>query len=140
MPLTTYRISIRACMPTTTTITYLDLAGEVECQVLVDDTIRGSEECQHMGDEVPLIVTQPLPVLHVMGQIQLLSGPEARLGLLVHVPDLWGKNGKISHSVRRERTNGDNHNQHHCCSYHHYYYHSHRSAAQGRSHSDGGCP
>lgn len=67
---------------------YLDLAGEVEGEVLVDDAVRGGEEGEHVADEVPLVVAQVLPVLLVVGQVELLGGPEAGLRLLVLVPDL----------------------------------------------------
>lgn len=40
-------------------------------QVLVDDAVTGSEEGQHVGDEVPLLILQRLPVLQVLGQIHL---------------------------------------------------------------------
>jgi hypothetical protein len=81
---------------------YLDLAGEVEGKVLVDDAVRGGEEGEHVADEVPLVVAQVLPVLLVVGQVELLGGPEAGLRLLVLVPDL--KAMKMEPSVRSWRT------------------------------------
>ena len=68
----------------------LDLAGETLEQVLVDNAVRGGEESKNVGDEVALIVVQAVvPVVKVLGEINLLCGPERGLGLLVHLPDLW---------------------------------------------------
>lgn len=66
----------------------LHLAGESLNQVLVNDTVGGSKECENVGDEEPLIVVESvLPVTHVLSKINLLSCPERGLGLLVHLPD-----------------------------------------------------
>lgn len=46
------------------------------------------EEGEDVRQEVALVVTEALPVLVVVGQIQLLGGPEGRLSLLVHLPHL----------------------------------------------------
>lgn len=67
----------------------LDLSRETLKEVLVDDTIRGGEESKDVGDKVALIVVQAVvPVVEILGQVNLLGGPERGLGLLVHVPDL----------------------------------------------------
>jgi hypothetical protein len=67
----------------------LDLAGEALDKVLVDDAIGGGEEGEDVGDEEALVVVEALvPVVKVLGEIDLLSGPERSLGLLVHLPDL----------------------------------------------------
>ena len=55
---------------------------------LVDDAVAGGEEGEHVLHEVFLVVREPLPVLVVVRQVQLLRGPEACLGLLVHLPHL----------------------------------------------------
>lgn len=68
---------------------YLDFAAETLDEVLVDDAIGGSKECQHVGYEVSLIIIQPVvPIVQVFGQIDLLCSPERRFGFLVHLPDL----------------------------------------------------
>ena len=41
-----------------------------------------------MLEKVTLIVGHFLPILHIVAEIHLLGGPEARDGLLVHVPDI----------------------------------------------------
>ena len=62
----------------------LHLRREALHQVLVHDAVRRREERQHVADEVALVVVEPLlPVHLVIGQVDLLRGPEARLGLLV---------------------------------------------------------
>ena len=44
-----------------------------------------------MGDEeFFVIVDTVVPVMEILGEINLLGGPERRLGLLVHLPDLKG--------------------------------------------------
>ena len=58
-------------------------------EVLVHDTIRRGEESKDMADEVTLIIVEfILPVVHVLGEVHLLCGPEGSLGLLVHLPNL----------------------------------------------------
>jgi hypothetical protein len=67
----------------------LDLTAEALQQVLVDDTVRGGEESQDVGDEPSLIlVNLVVPVVQVFGQVNLLGSPEGSLVLLVHLPDL----------------------------------------------------
>lgn len=52
-------------------------------KVLVHDAVGRGEEGQDVADEVPLVVVQLLPVVHVVRKIDLLRSPEACLGLLV---------------------------------------------------------
>ena len=67
----------------------LDLSAETLNEVLVDDTVGSSEESEHVGDEVALVIVEAVvPVVQILGQINLLSSPEGGLGLLVHLPDL----------------------------------------------------
>jgi len=68
----------------------LDLGGEVLREVFVNDSVGGGEEGQHVRHEVSLVLGERLPVVEVSREVDLLGGPEGRLGLLVHVPDLWG--------------------------------------------------
>jgi len=68
----------------------LNLATETLNQVLIDNAIRGSEEGKDVGDEVALVIVQAVvPVVQILGQINLLGGPEGSFGLLVHLPDLF---------------------------------------------------
>ena len=65
------------------------LSGEILCQVLVDDAVRGREEREDRRDEVALLVVELLlPVLHVVAEIDLLSRPERGLSFFVHSP-VW---------------------------------------------------
>jgi len=42
-----------------------------------------------MGDEVAFIVVEAVvPVMNILGEVHLLSGPEGSLSFLVHLPDL----------------------------------------------------
>ena len=67
----------------------LDLATETLNKVLVDNTVGGGEEGKDVGDEVTLIVVEAVvPVVKILGEIDLLGGPEGGFGLLVHLPDL----------------------------------------------------
>merc|ERR1719394_1196817 len=66
----------------------LHLLHEPLHQVLVHDPVGGGEEGENVGHEVPLVVLQGLPVLDVLGQVDLLRRPEAGLRLLVHLPDV----------------------------------------------------
>jgi hypothetical protein len=70
---------------------YLHLAGESLDKVLVDNAVRGREEGEDVGDEEALVIVETLvPVVKILGQINLFGGPERSLGLLVHLPDLEG--------------------------------------------------
>jgi hypothetical protein len=70
---------------------YLHLAGESLYKVLVDDTIRGGEEGEDVGDEEALVIVETLvPVVEILGQINLFGSPERSFSLLVHLPDLEG--------------------------------------------------
>lgn len=67
----------------------LDLAAESLDEVLVDDTIGGGEEGEHVRDEVPLIIIQAVvPVVQIFGEVDFLSCPEGGFGFLVHLPYL----------------------------------------------------
>ena len=69
---------------------YLDFSTETLHQVLVDNAIGGSEEGKDVGDEETLVVVQSLvPVVEILGKINLLGRPEGSFGLLVHLPDLF---------------------------------------------------
>ena len=73
-----------------TSLRDLHLGAEALDKVLVDDAIRGSEEGKDVRDEETLVVVEALvPVVKVLGQVDLLCGPEGSLGLLVHLPDLF---------------------------------------------------
>lgn len=68
---------------------YLNLTGESLDEVLVDNAIGGSEEGEDVGDEEALVVIQALvPVVKILGEINLFCGPEGSFGLLVELPDL----------------------------------------------------
>jgi len=67
----------------------LNFSTEALDQVLVDDTVRGGEEGEDVRDEEALVIVETLvPVVKVLGEINLLSSPEGSFGLLVHLPDL----------------------------------------------------
>lgn len=84
----------------------LDLSTETLKQVLVDNAIRGSEEGENVGDEVSLIIVQTVvPVVQVLGQVDLFSSPERSFGLLVHLPDLSCEESKMSISLFVKKTN-----------------------------------
>lgn len=55
---------------------------------LVDNAIAGGEERQNVRNKVSLVVREAVPVLVVVREVELFGGPEARLGLLVHLPHL----------------------------------------------------
>ena len=68
---------------------YLHLPAESLDKVFVNDPVRSSEEGKDVGDEVTLVIVQSVvPVMKILGQINLLGSPEGCFGLLVHLPDL----------------------------------------------------
>ena len=79
----------------------LHLAREALNKVLVDDAIGGGEEGKDVGDEVALVVVEAgVPIVHVLGQIDLFGSPEGRFGLLVHLPDLDRCEGRSREGLR----------------------------------------
>jgi len=79
----------------------LDLVGEALEEVLVDDAVRGGKEGEDVGDEEALVLGEAvLPVVHVLGEVDLLGGPEGGLGLLVHLPDLVEFDGEEDEAAR----------------------------------------
>ena len=73
----------------TTGLRDLDLGAESLNEVLVDDTIGGGEEGKNVRDEILLVVIElVVPVVEILGEINLFGSPERGLGLLVHLPDL----------------------------------------------------
>jgi len=67
----------------------LDLSGKVTGEILIYNAVGGGEEGEDVGDEVTFIVGEAFPILEVRGQVNFLSGPEAGLGLFIHVPNLY---------------------------------------------------
>lgn len=48
-----------------------------------------------MRDEVPLVgIESVLPVVHVLGEVDLFGGPEGGFGLFVHLPNFVELDGK----------------------------------------------
>jgi hypothetical protein len=72
----------------------LHLGHKVRRQVLVHDPVGCSKKGEHVLYEILLVGAQRLPVLDIMRKVDFLGSPEARLVLLVHVPDLWVPDGK----------------------------------------------
>ena len=61
---------------------------------LVDNAIRGGEECNKVGEKVAFVVGQVGPVHNVCDEVNSLDRPEGGFGFLVHAPDvrvLYGK-------------------------------------------------
>ena len=72
-----------------TSLGSLHLIAKSLKEILVHDTIGRGEESKDVAYEVTLIVVQfVLPIVHVLGEVHLLCGPEGSLGLLVHLPNL----------------------------------------------------
>ena len=68
--------------------------GEVHDEVLVHDTVAGGKERKNVLDEVLLVIVEVLPVLEVLSKVDLFSGPERSLFLLVHGPNVIVLNGE----------------------------------------------
>ena len=66
----------------------LDFSTEPLRQVLEYDSVGGREEREHVLDEVLLVLAELLPVLNVLAEIDLFSGPERCLLTFVHLPDV----------------------------------------------------
>jgi hypothetical protein len=67
----------------------LHFSAEAFDKVLVDDPVRSGEEGEDVRDKVSLVIVHPVvPVVQILGEINLLGSPEGRLCLFVHLPDL----------------------------------------------------
>merc|ERR1711974_176604 len=79
----------------------LYFARESLDEVLVDNAVGGSEEGEDVGDEEALVIVQAVvPVVEILGEIDLLCGPERSLGLLVHLPDIVVLDGEQDEASR----------------------------------------
>ena len=77
----------------------LDLSHESPGQILEDDAVRGSEECKDILDEMFLVVTELVPIIHVGSKIDFFRGPETSHLFLVHLPDVVVSNWQYNKSV-----------------------------------------
>ena len=67
----------------------LNFTGKPLDEVLVDNAVGGGEKGENVGDKVTLILVKSvLPVIEILGKVHLLGGPERRLRLLIHLPNL----------------------------------------------------
>jgi len=67
----------------------LNLIRKALEQALTDDTVRGGEGIEDMGDEVTFVVVHAvIPVVEIFRKVHLFSRPERCPGLLVHLPNL----------------------------------------------------
>ena len=68
---------------------YLHFSTEALDEVLIDNTIRSGEEGEDVGHEIFFVIVQSVvPVVQILRQIDLFSGPERCFGFLVHLPYL----------------------------------------------------
>ena len=73
--------------------------GEIHDKVLVHNAVTGGEERKNVLDEVLLVIVEVFPVLEVFCKVNLFSGPERSLFLLVHGPNVIMLNGEQHESV-----------------------------------------
>ena len=67
----------------------LHLIGGVFNEVPIDNTVRSHKKSKDMGYKVAFVVIETVvPVMEVLGEVQLLSSPEGGFSLLVHLPYL----------------------------------------------------
>lgn len=67
----------------------LNLSTESLKKILVDNSVRGSEERENVRNKVSLVIVESVvPVVKILGQIDFLCSPEGSLRFLVHLPDL----------------------------------------------------
>ena len=83
----------------------LNLILEIQRQILHENAVARREESQNMFNKVLGILIQLLPILHVLGQIQLLYSPENCNGLLGHLHNIRVFNGEkhMAPRIRRQK-------------------------------------
>ena len=79
---------------------HLDFRHEAQRQILLYDSIATGEEAENPLDEMLFLLLEGDPVLHVLGQIELLGLPEHRHVLLVFGPEIGVLNGKDDVAMR----------------------------------------
>jgi hypothetical protein len=69
----------------------LNFTAEPLNKILINDTVRRREEGQDVGDEEAFIIIKAIvPVVEILGEVDLFGRPERSFGFLVHLPDLIG--------------------------------------------------
>src|SRR6266508_2052293 len=67
----------------------LNFVGESLDKILIHNAIGGGEESKDVGNEMALIVVKTIvPIVDILGKVDLLSSPERGLSLFVHLPNL----------------------------------------------------
>jgi hypothetical protein len=67
----------------------LDFITKVLYKILVDDAVRAGKEGQDVLNKVTLIVGHLcFPIVLILTQVNLFSGPEGSLSLLIELPNL----------------------------------------------------
>jgi len=67
----------------------LDFGAEALGKVFQNNTVRGSEESEYVLDEMLFIRGKPLPVFHVLAEVDLVNGPETSHLVLIHLPNVF---------------------------------------------------
>jgi len=68
--------------------------GKFVTLVLVDNAIRGGEECKNMAKKVAFFVRYLGPVHNVCDKVNFLDCPKGSFGFLVNFPDVSNLDGK----------------------------------------------
>lgn len=79
---------------------HLNFSTESSSKILQNDSVGGSEECQHMFDEMFFVFGELLPVLNVLGKIDFLGSPKSGNLVFIHFPDVVIFDWKNDKSIR----------------------------------------
>jgi len=77
----------------------LNFSHESLSKVFENNAVTGSEKGQDILNEVLLVFTEFLPVLHVSLEVDLINGPEAGHLVLVHLPNIMVLDGQNHKTV-----------------------------------------
>src|SRR5210317_485936 len=78
---------------------YLHLICKIVIDILKNNSIGPSKECQDVLYEFLFIVIQGLPIIHVLREIYFFRSPIAHLSLFIKFPEMWILQGEDCKSV-----------------------------------------
>jgi hypothetical protein len=67
----------------------LDFGAETLGEIFKNNTVRGCKKSEYVFDEMLLIGSESLPILHVLAEVDLIDGPEASHLVFIHLPNVF---------------------------------------------------
>src|SRR6056300_353454 len=97
--LTVYHLVMALIGIERTRFAYLHLICKIVIDILKNNSIGSSKECQDILYKLLFIIIECFPVVHILRKIHFLCSPVGHLSLLVEFPKFWILQGKDRESV-----------------------------------------